>query len=267
MKILNIFLMISIIFSIYSAQTTIDIWNGEIPYDNGDTAQLTIFLPNANIATKRAIIICPGGGYDHLAFENEGTDWAVYYNKQGIAAFVLKYRMPKGNPLVPISDVEEAIRIVRRNANEYNINPKNVGIMGSSAGGHLASTIATHSTGDAKPDFHILFYPVITMDPSFTHLGSLNNFLGSNPSEELIKEYSNDLQVSNETSRVFIALSNDDGGVPPKNGANYYMECNLNGVSASLHIYPTGGHGWGYRSTFSYHLEVLQELKTWLSSF
>ena len=216
---------------------------------------------------KRAIIICPGGGYDHLAFENEGTDWAAYFNTQGIAAFVLKYRMPKGNPLVPISDAEEAIKIVRRNANEYNIDPNQVGIMGSSAGGHLASTIATHSTGDAKPDFHILFYPVITMDRSFTHLGSLNNFLGPNPSEELIKKYSNDLQISKDTPKVFIALSNDDGGVPPKNGANYYMECNLHGVSASLHIYPTGGHGWGYRSTFAYHLEVLQELKTWLDSF
>ena len=105
------------------------------------------------------------------------------------------------------------------------------------------------------------------MDRSFTHLGSLNNFLGPNPSEELIKKYSNDLQISKDTPKVFIALSNDDGGVPPKNGANYYMECNLHGVSASLHIYPTGGHGWGYRSTFAYHLEVLQELKTWLDSF
>ena len=138
------------------AQNTIDIWDGKAPYDNGEKAELKIFLPNEKISKKRAIIICPGGGYDHLAFENEGTDWAAYFNTQGIAAFVLKYRMPKGNPLVPISDAEEAIKIVRRNANEYNIDPNQVGIMGSSAGGHLASTIATHSTGDAKPDFHII---------------------------------------------------------------------------------------------------------------
>jgi len=267
MKIWNIYYSISFLLSLALTQDVIDIWNEEVPYDNGDKAQLSIFLPNANITTKRAIIICPGGGYDHLAFENEGTDWAAYFNEQGIAAFVLKYRMPKGNPLVPISDAEEAIKIVRRNSKEYNIDAKQVGIMGSSAGGHLASTIATHSEGDAKPDFHILFYPVITMDPSFTHLGSMKNFLGADPKEDLIKKYSNDLQITNETPKVFISLSNDDGGVPPKNGVNYYIECNLHGVSASLHIYPSGGHGWGYRSTFDYHLEILEELKIWLQSF
>ena len=267
MRIWNIFFFISILLSLVFSQKVIDIWDGEAPYDNGDKAQLSIFLPNADLSTKRAIIICPGGGYDHLAFENEGTDWATYFNTQGIAVFVLKYRMPKGNPQVPIIDAEEAIKIVRKNSKEYNIDPKQVGIMGSSAGGHLASTIVTHSEGDAKPDFHILFYPVITMDPSFTHLGSMKNFLGADADEELIKKYSNDLQVTKETPRVFIALSNDDGGVPPKNGVNYYKECNLHGVSASLHIYPSGGHGWGYRSSFAYHLEVLEELKTWLQSF
>ena len=266
MKIFKIIFLMSFL-SLIKSQEVIKIWDGEIPYDNGDTAELTIFLPNKNIATKRALIICPGGGYDHLAFEKEGTNWALYFNEQGIAVFVLKYRMPKGNPLVPISDAEEAIKIVRRNANEYNIDPQQVGIMGSSAGGHLASTIATHSTGDAKPNFHILFYPVITMDKTYTHLGSLNNFLGKDPSEELVKKYSNELQVTNETPRVFITLSNDDTAVPPQNGANYYLECNLHGVSASLHIYPTGGHGWGYLASFAYHLEVLQELKAWLASF
>ena len=266
MKLWKIFLFTFIISEIYS-QTVINIWPGEIPYDNGDTAQLTIFLPKANIATRRAIVLCPGGGYAGLSFQNEGTDWAQYFNEQGIALFVLKYRMPKGNPLVPISDAEEAIKIVRRNANEYNIDPKQVGIMGASAGGHLASTIATHSEGDAKPDFHILLYPVITMDPSYTHLGSLKNFLGSDQNKELIEKYSNELHVSNQTPRVFIALSNDDGGVPPKNGANYYLQCNLNGISASLHIYPTGGHGFGFRSSFPFHLELLQEIKSWLQSF
>lgn len=267
MKIWNIYFCISIILSLSLTQDVIDIWSDDAPYDNGDIAQLYIFLPDSKIATKRGVIIFPGGGYDHLAFENEGTDWASYFNTQGIAAFVLKYRMPKGNPLVPISDAEEAIKIVRRNADKYNIDSKQVGIMGSSAGGHLASTIATHSEGDAKPDFHILFYPVISMDPSFTHLGSMKNFLGADANEELIKNYSNDLQVSNETPRVFIALSNDDSGVPPKNGVNYYIKCNLHGVSASIHVYPSGGHGWGYRSSFEFHSEVLQELKIWLQSF
>ena len=264
---MKIFFLIFFLLSLIKSQEVINIWNGEIPYDNGDTAELTIFLPNANLATGRAIIICPGGGYDHLAFEKEGTNWASFFNEQGIAAFVLKYRMPKGNPLVPTSDAEEAIKIVRQNAKKYNIDPQQVGIMGSSAGGHLASTIATHSTGDAKPDFHILFYPVITMDSSFTHMGSKNNFLGQDPSEELVNKYSSELQVTKETPRVFIVLSNDDTGVPPKNGANYYMECNLKRVPAVLHIYPTGGHGWGSLETFAYHIEVRQELKSWLKSF
>ena len=255
------------IISEFLSQEVIDIWTGEVPYDNGDKAQLTIFLPKANIATRRAIVLCPGGGYTGLSFQNEGTDWAQYFNEQGIALFVLKYRLPKGNPLVPISDAEEAIKIVRRNANEYNIDPNQVGIMGASAGGHLASTIATHSEGDAKPDFQILLYPVITMDPSYTHLGSLKNFLGEDQNKELIEEYSNELHINNQTPRAFIALSNDDRTVPPKNGFNYYLQCNLNGVSASLHIYPTGGHGFGFRSSFSFHLEFLQELKTWLQSF
>ena len=260
------FLVFNIIISALYAQEVIDLYNGEVPYENGDKAELTIFLPSDK-SSGRALIICPGGGYDHLAFENEGTAWASYFNEQGIAAFVLKYRMPKGNPLVPISDAEEAIKIVRKNAEKYKIDPEDVGIMGSSAGGHLASTIATHSDGDAKPNFHILFYPVITMDPTFTHLGSMKNFLGSDSNNELIEKYSNDLQVTNKTPKVFITLSDDDGGVPPKNGLNYYMQCNLKGVSASLHVYPTGGHGWGFRTTFPYHSEVLKELKSWLQSF
>ena len=172
-----IFLFFTLIISQSYAQEVINIWNGKAPYDNGDKAELTIFLPSDK-STGRAIILCPGGGYDHLAFENEGTAWASFFNEQGIAAFILKYRMPKGNPLVPISDAEEAIKIVRKNAEKYKIDPDDVGIMGSSAGGHLASTIATHSKGDAKPNFHILFYPVITMDSSFTHLGSMKNLLG-----------------------------------------------------------------------------------------
>lgn len=249
------------------AQNTIDIWDGKVPFDNGEKAELKVFLPNEKISKRRAIIIIPGGGYGFLAFEHEGTDWASFFNAMGIATFVLKYRMPKGNHNVPISDAEEAIKIVRRNANKYNIDPKQIGIMGSSAGGHLASTIATHSTGDAKPDFHILFYPVISMDSGFTHQGSLKNFLGSNPDKDLIKKFSNDLNVSKNTPRVFIALSNDDDVVPPKNSVNYYMQCNAQGVSASLHIYPIGGHGWGFHSSFAYHLEMLRELKTWLDSF
>jgi acetyl esterase/lipase len=268
MKKFMIFIIISMILSECSAQKVIDIWNGDAPYDNGDKAELTIFLPKSDIATGRAVIICPGGGYSHLSFEVEGTDWGEFFTEQGIAAFILKYRLPKGNPLVPISDAEEAIKIVRKNAKEWNIKEDQVGIMGSSAGGHLASTLATHSIGDAKPNFQILFFPVIMMEhPSKTTVKSPRNLLGPDPSEELLKEYSNDLKVTKDTPRVIIFLCNDDNVVSPKHGITYYTQCKLNGVPASLNIYPKGGHGWGCKSSFPYITQILLELKTWLKSF
>ena len=139
--------------------------------------------------------------------------------------------------------------------------------MGFSAGGHLASTIATHSLGEAKPNFQILFYPVITMEDSYTHLGSKKNLLGNKPFQKLIDEFSNEKKVTSETPRAFIILSDDDNVVPPLNGVNYYLSCNNKGVSASLHIFPTGGHGWGFRENFEYHQLVVDELTAWLNSF
>ncbi len=235
--------------------------------DPQDTARVRVFLPDKKSATGRAVVICPGGGYGHLAMEHEGYDWATFFNQEGIAAIVLKYRMPHGNHKVPISDAEEAIRLVRRNSGNWNINPDDIGIMGSSAGGHLASTIATHSEKDAKPNFQILFYPVITMMPDITHRGSHDNFLGKDPKKNLEREYSNDVQVSRVTPRAWIALSDDDHGVLPANGVNYYLELYRHDVPASLHVYPKGGHGWGFRSSFPYHIEMLLELKAWLKSF
>ncbi len=252
------------------AQAVIKLWPEGAPNKNGDPkdeAELTVFLPDKKKATGRSIVICPGGGYSHLAMQHEGTDWAPYFNQQGIAVFVLKYRMPHGNHKVPVSDAEQAIRLVRANTNAWNVKPDEVGIMGFSAGGHLASTVATQSKGDAKPDFQILFYPVITMEPGFTHKGSLENFLGEKPKKKDIRDFSSDRQVSRVTPRAFIALSDDDRAVPPMNGANYYMECYRHDVPASIHIYPTGGHGWGYRASFDFHFQMLHELKGWLESF
>jgi len=246
------------------------LWPNGAPNNNGnptDTAKMTVFLPDAKRATGRAIVICPGGGYGHLALEHEGTAWADFLNEQGVAAIVLKYRMPRGNHEVPISDAEEAIKTVRRTAKKWHIDPKQVGIMGFSAGGHLASTIATHATGQAKPNFQILFYPVITMEQGFAHKGSHDNFLGEKPKKKTERLYSNDLQVTRATPPAFIALSDDDQGVLPMNGVNYYMECYRHDVPATLHVYPKGGHGWGYRASFPYHLEMLLDLKAWLKSF
>ena len=248
----------------------IDLWpNGpkEKSVDREDTARVRVFLPAENKNTRRAVVICPGGGYSHLAIEHEGYDWASFFNQEGIAAIVLKYRMPHGKYEVPISDAEEAIKLVRERSAEWRINPDDVGIMGFSAGGHLASTIATHSVKDAKPNFQILFYPVISMNPEFTHRGSHDNLLGEKPRKKREIEFSNDMQVSRTTPRAWIALSFNDDVVMPINGSNYYTELYKHDVPACIHVYPTGGHGWGFRSSFDYHIEMLLELKAWLKSF
>ena len=250
--------------------TEILLWPNGAPTSNGDpsdTAKVFVSLPKADRATGRCIVICPGGGYSHLAMNHEGHDWAPFFNNMGIATVVLKYRMPHGVTQVPLEDAEEAMRLVRRNAKQWNINPEQVGIMGSSAGGHLASTLATRSRGDAAANFQILFYPVITMNPGFTHRGSHDNLLGKDAKKKTERDYSNDLQVTRVTPRAFITLSDDDHAVLPANGVNYYFECYRHDVPASLHVYPSGGHGWGIRNSFAYHLEMMQELRTWLNSF
>ncbi len=250
--------------------TELLLWPDGAPTSNGDptdTAKVFVSLPKADRATGRCIVICPGGGYSHLAMNHEGHDWAPFFNNMGIATVVLKYRMPHGVAQVPLEDAEEAMRLVRRNARQWNIDADQVGIMGSSAGGHLASTVATRSRGDAAANFQILFYPVITMDPGFTHRGSHDNLLGKDAKKKSERDYSNDLQVTRVTPRAFITLSDDDHAVLPANGVNYYFECYRHDVPASLHVYPSGGHGWGIRTSFAYHLEMMQELRTWLNSF
>lgn len=236
------------------------------PFDI-EQPSLRVFLSAPELATGRAVVACPGGGYSGLAVNHEGYDWAPYFNKQGIALIVLKYRMPKGDRTLPISDAEAAMKMVRDSADVWNLNPNDIGIMGSSAGGHLASTIATHTPEALRPNFQILFYPVITMDKSFTHMGSHDNLLGKDASAELEKEFSNEKQVTKETPRAFIVYSDDDKVVPPANGVNYYLALNKKGVPSVLHIYPTGGHGWGIREDFLYKSEMQNELTSWLRSF
>jgi len=249
---------------------TFELWPNGVSNDNGnkqDTAKITVYLPPKKTTTGRCVVICPGGGYSHLAMSHEGHDWAPFFLNQGIATVVLKYRMPNGNKEVPVSDAEEAIKMVRRNAASWGINPQDVGIMGSSAGGHLASTVATHAKNEARPNFQILFYPVITMLPDITHKGSHDNLLGGKASKKDERLYSNDMQVSRVTPRAFIALSDDDRVVLPVNGVNYYIELYRHDVPAVLHVYPEGGHGWGNRDSFMFHNEMQLELKAWLNSF
>lgn len=258
----------------------IDLWKQGMPNSNGaDKApfddskgnykpSIRVFLPAPELSTGRVIVACPGGGYSHLAYNHEGYDWAPYFNKQGIALVVLKYRMPKGGHIeVPVSDAEEALRMVRDSAAVWNINPNDVGIMGFSAGGHLASTVATHASPEVRPDFQILLYPVITMDKAYTHMGSHDNLLGKDASEQLEKLYSNEKQVTKTTPRAFIAYSDDDKSVPPANGVNYYLALHKEGVPATLHVYPSGGHGWGIRERFLFKNLMLDELSAWLNTF
>lgn len=230
-------------------------------------SNMQVFLP-AN-PTGRTIVDCPGGGYTHLSMQNEGTDWVDYFNKQGIAYCVLTYRMPKGDRTIPMSDAQNAIKTVRDSATAWHVSPYDVGIMGFSAGGHLASTTATHAPIDVRPDFQILFYPVISMNERITHKGSVVGFLGDNRTDEkLVNEYSNDKQVrKHQTPPAFIVLAGDDRAVPPlTNALPYYIALRKAGIPAAMHIYPAGGHGFGFRSNFAYHEQLLDELSSWLKS-
>ena len=229
-------------------------------------SKLYVYLPAADKATGRAVVCCPGGGYGHLSMELEGTSWAPFYNDMGVAFILLKYRLPKGDRTLPITDAEHAIITVRDSAAVWNINPNDVGIQGFSAGGHLASTIATHADYAARPNFQILYYPVISMDKTKGHRGSSENFLGKDvDNEKLIKEYSNENKVMRHfTPPAFIIMSDDDRAVPPlTNGVPYYMALRKNHIPASMHIYPTGGHGWR-PERFPYYQEARNTLKSWL---
>ena len=232
-------------------------------------SELTCYLPQN--PTGRAVVDCPGGGYSHLAMDHEGHQWAEYFNKQGIAFFVLKYRMPKGDRNIPLSDAYQAMRTVRDSAAVWHINKEDVGIMGFSAGGHLASSVSTHAEYDARPNFSILFYPVISMDERITHKGSCVNFLGeerkTNP--QLVKEWSNDKAVRRHlTPRAIILMSSDDEVVPPvTNGVAYYSAMRNEGNECTMHVYPTCGHGWGFSSGIPFHEQMLNDLTSWLNHF
>ncbi len=228
---------------------------------------LRVYLPDSAKATGRIVIALPGGGYQGLAVFHEGFDWAPYFLSKGIAFAVLKYRMPQGNSSVPFTDVRAAFDLVKQYASEWKINTSDIGIMGSSAGGHLASTYATHTTGADRPAFQILLYPVITMEISFTHAGSRKNLLGDDPSTEIVDLYSNEKQVTNQTPRAFVIFAADDNVVPPANGFRYAEALQRNNVPVTFLLYPSGGHGFGNRDSFKYKQQFIMELKKWLESF
>ena len=222
---------------------------------------LAVFLPSKKNATGEGVIICPGGGYQILAYDWEGSDIARWFNSHGIAAFVLKYRLPgsKSNIIPyksPLMDAQRAMRMVRYHAEEWNVDPDRMGIMGFSAGGHLASTLSTHYDGgdpsaadpvdrfSCRPDFSILIYPVISFTGDFTHSGSRWALLGDDPDEELVAYFSNELQVTGDTPPAILIHSGDDNSVPVENSLVYYEALRAHQITAELHVYPYGGHGY-----------------------
>ena len=233
--------------------------------DKNVDADYFVFPADPAQATGQAVVVCPGGGYIALAYGHEGLDVAEWLNKQGVTAVVLRYRMPNGHPEIPLKDAQTALKLVRQKASDWHVDPNQVGIMGFSAGGHLAATAATHFTGpEDRPDFSILIYPVVSMDPQITHQGSKDNLLGTNAPADPAELYSNEKQVTGRTPQAFIALSDDDNGVPPANSIGYYSALKAHNVPAELHVYPGGGHGWGWRESFAYHDELRTSLARWL---
>lgn len=257
----------------------VNLWPDGVPESNGlnpekmvvtesrasatTEAVLTIYQPSK--ANGTAIVACPGGGYAHLALAHEGKDMSSWMNSMGVTYAVLQYRMPNAHSAIPLSDATQAIKYIRDHAEELGVNPSKVGIMGASAGGHLAASAATMFPDElSRPDFQVLFYPVITMEKGVTHQGSRDNLIGKEAGEELSALYSLENRVTERTPQAFIMVSADDRAVPVANSLRYAEALSRCGVPFSLHVYPTGGHGWGYRDSFIYKRQWTGELEAWL---
>lgn len=275
--------LLFILFSIFvmntmNAQEVVKLWEGNPPTNNELTGseviqnnrvsnvsdpEIYIYKPDLSIDRNMAVVICPGGGYSILAIDHEGHQFAKWLQAQGITGVVLKYRLPNQHKTVPLEDLQQAIKYTRKNLSR-NDSPIKVGVAGFSAGGHLASTGSTHfNEQDTRPDFSILFYPVITMG-EYTHQGSKNNLLGENPSANDVMFYSNETQITELTPPTILLLSDDDKAVPPMNSIMYYEKLKQNNIPATMYIFPEGGHGWGMNTSFKYNTEMLQLLKHWL---
>lgn len=274
MKNLNLlFSLILISSSVIAQDKVLKVWPNGAPNDNGmkepeekydgvrvrnvSEAEMYIYLPEREKNTGAAVVICPGGGYMIEAMDHEGYDIAEWLKSKGVAGIVLKYRLPYGNHEIPLSDAQQTLRIVRMNAKEWGIDPEKIGIAGSSAGGHLASTAGTHfdsgKTGSSnpidklscRPDFMLLLYPVITFNEEFGHMGSRQNLIGNGNDWKLVEKYSNELHITPQTPPTFLVLADDDKSVPPRNSVEFYLQLKENNIPAEMHIFQKGGHGFG----------------------
>ena len=266
----------------YHQDRTVKIWdNSSAPHSNELTkaeyvrskgiitsiteAVLYIYEADKEKATGQAIVICPGGGYVNACMDYEGYMMAEWLTSQGITCGVLKYRMPNGHKEVPLEDAVEALRTMRKMSKELNIDPAKVGIMGFSAGGHLAAYTSNFAPEGEKPAFSILFYPVITGEWGLCHKGSFDNLLGADASESLRAEYSLENRVTKTTPPALLLLSDYDTTVPPISSIRYYNALKKHGVEAAMHIYPEGYHGWGIRENFPYIKQWQAAIVDWLA--
>ncbi len=282
-----------------SQEQIIPLWEGAVPnqritqerekvkradvllISNVQQPVIEVYLPTKRTATGQAMIVCPGGGYRELAYDWEGLDAAKWLNSLGIAAFVLKYRLPDSKSLItnhtaPLMDAQRAIRIVRHNASRWNIAQDKIGVLGFSAGGHLAATLSTrfdelvYESRDeidaisARPDWAVLVYPVITMDTAYTHMGSRRSLIGNSPAQHLVEYYSNELHVDEKTPPTFLQHSSDDIWVHVMNSVLFYQALQKNGISSEMHIYATGGHGYAFGIGKQGLEDWNKNLATWL---
>jgi acetyl esterase/lipase len=283
----------------YGQEYRIPLYNGMIPNSRASSTSekivkgditwisdvqipdIAVYLPTKKFATKQAVIICPGGGYGGLAYDLEGTDIARYLNSIGVAGIVLKYRLPSYDNSIepyksPLMDAQRAMRLARFYAGKWNIDPSKIGIMGFSAGGHLASTLGTHfdygnkTSADSverlscRPDFMILMYPVISFTDSCMHVGSRNALLGKNPDKDLTVYFSNELQVKDDSPPAFFAHADNDTGVPVENTLLMYKALRNKKIPAELHILTEGEHGFGLGLNNPHVASWTNSLKLWL---
>ena len=301
---LKLLLIICLLIKSYSGVSQnfkIPLWSGDVPNfqktdetevtDSSDivrismvqTPAIEVYLPSKKNATGQAVVICPGGGYRILAYDWEGADIAKWLNANGIAAAVLKYRLPASKSNVvphksPLMDAQRALRMVRHNAGRWNIDPNKIGVMGFSAGGHLASTLGTHFDEsliasedpidkiNCRPDFMILMYPVITFSQSFMHKGSREALIGKNPDSSMITHYSNELQVKANTPPTLMIHAGDDKAVPVENSLVFYQALKEKNIPAELHVYPSGGHGFSLALGKGYLQTWTDRCLDWLKS-
>ena len=229
-------------------------------------AVLHVLPHHRNIGAEGAVMICPGGGYSYLEKWREGYLWFPYFYLRGYTPAMLEYRMPKHNCYSPMTDGADAMQMMRRHAKEWHFKENNVGIVGFSAGGHLASTMMIMDNDSIRPDFGILFYSVISMQKELTHIDTHNQLLGKDASEELEAQFSNELHVSDNTPPTFVAIANDDKAVSPRSSVLFCDAMRAKNRPVELHVYPSGGHGWVCHLTAKYRRQVLEDLTEWLSN-